>query len=367
MGVRVEMFPRVTCSRRRRTLGTNDVDRAGSQRALVTNRMLAIAAIAGCSTTSGVIADAPDSDAPADALSCACTFGAAATIGTLRAGTGELSGIAASRMLPGTVWTHDDSGGGPWLYASGFDGASRGVLVLAGASQVDWEDLAIAPCATRWCLYAGDIGDNDLVRTSISVYEVEEPATTPDATVDVGFTRHDIVYPDGPHDAESLFVDPRDGAAYAITKVEDGPGTVYALPLATGAATTARAIGRLAIPDADTRITAADLYTDACGTRLLVRTHTHLFELTAAAGATIGGLLAAPVVEVPVAVETQGEAVGFLPDGRGYLTTSEGDAPPLDLVTCREVRASRATRCSLVAGHCRLFPVRTRDRHSGTK
>jgi hypothetical protein len=45
-------------------------------------------------------------------------------------------------------------------------------------------------------------------------------------------------------------------------------------------------------------------------------------------------LIAAPLVQVPVAGEAQGEAVAWLPDGSGYLTVGEDDAPVLSATTC---------------------------------
>ena len=50
--------------------------------------------------------------------------------------------IRASRRAPDILWTHDDSGGAPILYAVDTTGRKRGALYLKGASCEDWEDVA---------------------------------------------------------------------------------------------------------------------------------------------------------------------------------------------------------------------------------
>ena len=42
----------------------------------------------------------------------------------------EISGITWSRRHPGTYWVHNDSGGGPYLYA--IDGTKRGDITETG-------------------------------------------------------------------------------------------------------------------------------------------------------------------------------------------------------------------------------------------
>lgn len=144
-----------------------------------------------------------------------------------------------------------------------------------------------------------------------------------------------MIYPDGAHNAEALWIDRRDGASYVITKQASNPSTVFRMPRTTGSTATAEAVGTLAIPSGSLLVTGGDLYADACGTRLLVRTPTALFELRGPADATIAQLLTATPMPVPVAAEQQGEAVAYMPDGRGYSTVSEGASPPLWRVRCQ--------------------------------
>ena len=313
-------------------------------RVIVTSRFLqavALLMLAGCGddTSAGQDASRGDGAASDAPVECACTLGPVTTAGTVaNAEAIELSGLATSRALAGTVWTHNDSGDSGRLFALGADGADRGILTITGATAVDWEDLAIGPCgADRWCLYAADIGDNDLVRTRIRVYEIDEPTTQIAGTQAATARTFDAVYPDGAHNSEALFVDPRNGDAYVITKqtppATASPSKVFRLPKSAAVAM-AEEVGTVTIPMGNLLVTGADLYADACGVRLLVRTYSHLFQLSGPPDSTIAELLSAALTPVPVASEVQGEAVAWLPDGRGYLTVSEGAATTLSRAVC---------------------------------
>jgi hypothetical protein len=61
----------------------------------------------------------------------------------------ESSGVAASRTHAGILWTHNDSGDGPNLYATDLHGTDRGAVRVPGAAAVDWEDIALGPCPRR--------------------------------------------------------------------------------------------------------------------------------------------------------------------------------------------------------------------------
>ena len=122
---------------------------------------------------------------------------------------GELSGLVRSRS--GGFWTHNDSGDSPRIFGLGRDGRLRSEVALAGAENVDWEDIAIRGRT----LYVGDIGDNLAQRPEIVVYRLPEP---PPGATSAAAERIALRYPDGAHDAEALLVDPRDGSLVIVTK-----------------------------------------------------------------------------------------------------------------------------------------------------
>lgn len=146
----------------------------------------------------------------------------------------ESSGVAVSRAHPGVLWTHNDSGDGPYVYATDLHGTDRGALLIPGAQAVDWEDMALGPCPSPFvlqphpkvvaatCLYLADTGDNLEVRSFVTVYAIPEPdpPETPGDTL--GTTRAPAIlrlrYPDGSHDVEAIYVSPRDTALYLVSK-----------------------------------------------------------------------------------------------------------------------------------------------------
>jgi hypothetical protein len=172
----------------------------------------------------------------------------------------ESSGIAASRRNAQLFWTHNDSGDGPFIYAFDRQGKHRGVWRIAGASAIDWEDMAIGPGpqSGKSYIYVGDIGDNSRKRNEIIVYRVVEPLIAP---ADSSSTKHrprttdaaDVIrlkYPDGKHDAETLLVHPRTGDLYIVAKVIGAAAGVYKLkaPFPKSTASTLAHIGDIRFP-----------------------------------------------------------------------------------------------------------------------
>jgi hypothetical protein len=116
------------------------------------------------------------------------------------------------------LWTVNDSGDAARIYGVGPNGRTRGGLRVAGLKPRDWEALAAAEDgAGRPVLWVGDIGDNQSARErGILVHRVVEPEELRDDVVRP--TSYRLVYPDGPHDAETLLVDPRTGRLSVVTK-----------------------------------------------------------------------------------------------------------------------------------------------------
>src|SRR5206468_142617 len=102
-------------------------------------------------------------DAP---WTCGCHYGQPHLAGAITPkGATEVSGLVASLTTPDTVWAHNDGGKNPRLFALTEYGAGKGIALLTNAIVVDWEDIAIAPCASGACIYVADTGDNTVTRT----------------------------------------------------------------------------------------------------------------------------------------------------------------------------------------------------------
>jgi hypothetical protein len=155
----------------------------------------------------------------------------------------EASGIAASIVDPRVVYVQNDSGDAPRFFAlDARTGRTVAMHPVPGATNVDWEDLAVARdrrgVASVWL---ADIGDNDARRADVCIYRVDEPRPgTAVGRPEVWRLR----YPDGPHDAESLAVAPG-GAAFIVTKSLLGSSAVYTVPARPGGVQTLRKIGEI--------------------------------------------------------------------------------------------------------------------------
>ena len=256
----------------------------------------------------------------------------------------EISGVAGSRAHAGVLWTHNDSGGAPEVYAMGEDGADLGAYAVDGASATDWEDIAIGPGPDpdRSYLYAADIGDNAAGRDSVTVYRVPEPdeaPTAPGGTL-TGTEAIELRYPDGASDAEALLVDPTTGDLIIVTKSYLGSSHVLVAPAgdlvdgATVTMTDEAAITIAAPTDGrglpGTAVTGADIAPD--GSIVLLRTYQSVLAYARGDGQSVASALEAAPCFAPQVDEPQGEAVAFTGAGDAYVTVSEGGSQPIHRV-----------------------------------
>jgi hypothetical protein len=246
----------------------------------------------------------------------------------------ESSGLALNAGGD-ALWTHNDSGD-PELFLVGMDGTPRAKVRVAGARVRDWEDVAAGPCPGGGrCLYIADIGDNEKVRPGIVLYRVPEPAAGDAQTRPAEPLTAE--YPDGPHDAEAMFVMP-DGGVHVVTKGETGHVAVYRLPRTArpGALNRLELLARLRpgpLPRPE-RITGAAAAPD--GQWIVLRT---LGSLAFYRVSDLGN--ERPAQPLPFDLtplkERQGEAVEFGPNGAVHLSSEggkKGEPATLARLTC---------------------------------
>ena len=266
----------------------------------------------------------------------------------------ESSGVAASRAHPGVLWTHNDSGDGPYLYATDLAGRDRGWLLVSGAQATDWEDMALGPCPipilqrpaaarARSCVYLADTGDNGQSRPYVTVYAVPEPEPPRGPGDTLRTTAAPAVlrlrYPDGAHDVEAIYVAPRDSALYLVSKgrgrERKGEGRAIRLYRVTReqwssqpsdiiVATLVQTLDIRPNPEAGRVITGAAIRPD--GRFVALRTYSEIYLFSPG----VGGRLV-PTRERPcniAGLETGGEAIAFLDDSTLVLTSeAEGRRP----------------------------------------
>ena len=218
----------------------------------------------------------------------------------------ESSGLALSVRHPHTVWTVNDSGDSARVFAVDTrSGATVGVHTF-DARVRDVEALAITP---QGRMLVADIGDNGGSRDEVSIYWFDEPALGTTTARGGRTASWELAYPDGPHNAEALAVDPATGRTLVVTK--ESPGGIYALPTSPSR----QGVNLL------TRVgTAPDIATDAVflpgGSGLAVRTYTSLVVLDTTTWRVASSQL--------LPLQPQGETVALAPGGMGLLVGSEG-------------------------------------------
>jgi hypothetical protein len=248
----------------------------------------------------------------------------------------EASGIATGIASAGVDYVHNDSGDAARFFAvDARNGRTLAVDTVPDASNVDWEDIAVAPDARGVAsVWLADIGDNDAARAEVDVYRVDEPHVERSGTAVAASTgapqRWRLRYPSGPADAESLAVAPG-GAAYVLTKSVSGDSRVFAVPSRPDPSRVQqlRAIGSVHFGFTGTpggpnlfgqrAATGAALSRD--GTMLVVRTYTDAY-LWRVRGADVAAAIRSDPVHIALPAQRQGEGIAF--DGPRLLIDSEG-------------------------------------------
>jgi hypothetical protein len=252
-------------------------------------------------------------------------------IGRLASDLREASGLAASRTHHGVFWMHNDSGSEPVLYSTDEAGKIEGRIRVPGATNVDWEDVAVAPCATGNCVFIADIGDNSGRRSDAAIYSIPEPARGD--TVTARATRIPVRYATGPQDAEALYALPN-GSLFVVTKGRNRGITLYRV----GTTPQNRALTALQTiteqkADLGDQVTGAAASPN--GKWVALRTYSTIRFYRANEDGTLAEIRQQGLwPELP---QLQSEGIALLDDGRVILTTEAdpaGDSPVLE-VRCR--------------------------------
>ncbi len=255
----------------------------------------------------------------------------------------EASAAAASRAQPGVIWTLNDSGNAPWVYAVDSTGRSLGTFRVEGARNFDWETLTTSPCPAGQCLIIGDIGDNPETRPSVTLYRIPEPRVDALAKGELGVTAPaeslSIRYPDGPHDVEAIYADAA-GDLFFVSKGRTKGMLLFHLPAsawsASGPAVPVRVDSLPITPDISIGHWVSDAALSPNGTRVAVRTYSAVFFFTVEAGGRLAPDHGLECFFGPI--EPQGEGVTWLDERRLLLTSESSSTSPgtLYLIECSQ-------------------------------
>jgi hypothetical protein len=227
-------------------------------------------------------------------------------------GIDEVSGVVASRRMEGLLWIEEDSGNPARIWGVDRSGRQLASLRVVGSINLDWEDISLG----RGRIWVADIGDNLLLRPTIAVYSFPEPAPT------IRRVRADVLtlsYPDGPHNAEALFVDGPHRQLFVVTK-EAGTARVFRTPLPDTFGGPARQLQPVIVLPLN-RVTAADLgpagIAIKAGNAFLYRwTDDH----------RVASALAQDPCELPAG---PGESLAFVRSPEGLIAIPEGSGPSI--------------------------------------
>lgn len=269
----------------------------------------------------------------------------------------ESSGAGSSASQTGIVFTINDSGHEPVLYATDSTGADRGAWRITGATNDDWESIAVGPCGSldrpradrrggASCVYIGDTGDNAGRKATRAIYRVPEPLAKTTGFLGAISRAEKLVYryPDGPKDVESLYVGPN-GDVFLVSKrpTKDAagrlrPARVYRLPAAAWLGPTpamAELVDSLPIlPGSAPWRTITDAALAPDNRHVAVRTYTQVFIFAADSATGRIATSVPPAVCNVAALGVVGEGVTWSDASGRLLLTSEGSGAPVHAVSC---------------------------------
>lgn len=144
----------------------------------------------------------------------------------------ESSGLACSTRDSALLWSHNDSGHMPIIYAMDKEGRDRGTFHLDDIENIDWEDMDAFQYQGEHYLLIADTGDNLKLRLSHRISIIREPK--------LGMASRSAISP-----AWSIFYQYEDGHNYNVESVavdvarekiillskQTNPTLVFELPL----------------------------------------------------------------------------------------------------------------------------------------
>lgn len=252
----------------------------------------------------------------------------------------ESSGLVASKCQENVFWTHNDSGGGAFVFALNTAGKKLGTFRVKGAVNIDWEDIAAYKNSAGECfLYIGDIGNNSRARSDLSVYVVKEPLVSasgassskknPIEVSDYKFIK--FAYPDSRHDAETLLVHPQTADIYILTKELSSPAGIYKLAnnYASGKTNKLEKIADLSVPAIPNGfLTGGDISSD--GKKVIVCDYFAAYEFALPDNSkSFEEIWKQKPLTIAIGEREQGEAVCYSVDGKSIFATSEKKNSPM--------------------------------------
>jgi hypothetical protein len=245
---------------------------------------------------------------------------------------GESSGIAASIINKNAFWSHNDSGDSARIFLFNKSCEIIAVVNLKNVKAVDWEDIASFKKGEDGFVIIADTGDNLHSRKTSVLYIIREPLVTvkpgateaavidvtPEATITFSFE-------DGPHDCESVAVDPAESTIYLASKARN-ESKIYSIPIPANGEkqpSVAKIIATHKLPYA----TSMDISSDR--THAVILNYQNAFEFSRLKGETWAQAFSREPRMMSVPPRPQGEAICYGTEGKTLYLTSEGASQPV--------------------------------------
>ncbi|KAK6188994.1 hypothetical protein SNE40_005054 [Patella caerulea] len=250
------------------------------------------------------------------------TFSSAKILSTVKdKHVDEASGLAASRVFPGVVYTQNDKGGSNRIFAiNSKTGVTEAELKISGVTNYDWEDLAIGPCGSHSCVYIAETGDHAGDGSRNIIYRVREPKELTSQTLDVDGEFH---FTWNEPDCETVMVTPNEDI-YVVSKVDGGNGLIAKFSndgWTKGTTAKIVASARLSQTSSHNDPVGGDISAD--GKEMLIKYRDHVYYWDTSDGDYIGAISRKPA-DLPYTHEKRGESVCWDPRSAGYYTLGEG-------------------------------------------
>ncbi|MEV0877248.1 hypothetical protein AB0I85_05355 [Micromonospora echinofusca] len=220
-------------------------------------------------------------------------------------------------------------------------GISKEPVRYSGQGPFDTEDLALSPDgATLWIADTGDNVTSSKRRERVALWSMPVDGSKRPVL-------HRLSYPEGkPHDAEALLIGD-DGTPLIITKVMSGKAQIFSPTEKMKSGDTPpvpmKKVGEISLPETDTdnrlgapgRVAITGAARSPDGSRVVVRTYADAFEYDVTDGNVLAALTGGEP-RVTALADPFGEAISYSPDGKTFLTVSDGgqldEDAPIDIL-----------------------------------
>ncbi|MFF5171009.1 hypothetical protein ACFY3U_00040 [Micromonospora sp. NPDC000089] len=242
----------------------------------------------------------------------------------------ELSGLVATRT--GYIVIND---GSPQenrkrvFYLDTRCAIAKEPVRYSGDGPFDTEDLTLSPDGkTLWIADTGDNVTSKERRSRVAVWTMPVDGSKQPVL-------HRLSYPERkPHDAEALLIG-ADGLPLVITKVPSGKSEIFTptgkLRSGDTEAVPMKKVGEVSLPTTSTenplsilgRVAITGAARSPDGAKVVLRTYADAFEYDVTGGDVLAALTGGKPRVTPLA-DPFGEAISYTPDGKTFVTVSDG-------------------------------------------